>query len=110
MAPGGEADYAPAVTLTTRRDAGPTGAAAGDTVEIALADNGPGIPDAVLEKIFEPFFTTKPAGEGTGLGLSLAYDIVTQVHGGTMAVESAVGTGTTFTIRIPASAPPVAVD
>ncbi|HEX9950392.1 MAG TPA: two-component regulator propeller domain-containing protein [Rubricoccaceae bacterium] len=106
----GEADYAPAVTLHTRREpaAGAAGGA-GDTVEIALADNGPGIPEAVLEKIFEPFFTTKPAGEGTGLGLSLAYDIVTQVHGGTMAVESAVGTGTTFTIRIPASAPPVAV-
>jgi signal transduction histidine kinase len=93
----GEAGYAPAVTVRTRRD--------GDTIEIALDDNGPGIPPALMDKIFEPFFTTKPTGEGTGLGLSLAYDIVTQVHGGTMSVESTVGTGTVFTIRIPVSAP-----
>ena len=79
----------------------------GRPVDRGVADNGPGIPDAVLQRIFEPFFTTKPAGEGTGLGLSLAHDIVAQVHGGTMAVESAVGEGTDFTIRIPAAAPGV---
>ena len=93
----GEAGYDATVTLHTRRD--------GDAVEIALEDNGPGIPPEALEKIFEPFFTTKPSGEGTGLGLSLAHDIVTQVHGGTLTVESAVGVGTTFTVRIPASVP-----
>ncbi len=89
----GEADYEPRVTVRTRRK--------GTDVEIEMDDNGPGIPDAVLAKIFEPFFTTKPTGEGTGLGLSLAHDIVTQVHGGTMDVRSTVGVGTVFTICIP---------
>ena len=90
---GGEAGYVPRVTVRTRRK--------GSEIEIEMDDNGPGIPDAVLAKIFEPFFTTKPAGEGTGLGLSLAHDIVAQVHGGTMDVRSTVGVGTVFTICIP---------
>ena len=91
--PGGEAGYAARVTLRTRRK--------GTDVEVEVDDNGPGIPDAVLDKIFEPFFTTKPTGEGTGLGLSLAHDIVAQVHGGTMEVRSEVGVGTVFTICLP---------
>jgi signal transduction histidine kinase len=70
-------------------------------VEICVADNGTGIPPAVAAKIFQPFFTTKPTGQGTGLGLSLAYDIVTKGHGGTLDVQSVEGEGTTFTIRIP---------
>ncbi|GGF26958.1 ATP-binding protein [Hymenobacter cavernae] len=69
---------------------------------IRVRDNGNGIPAAVREKIFQPFFTTKPTGEGTGLGLSLSYDIVTKGHGGTLSVESQEGQGTEFTICLPA--------
>ena len=75
----------------------------GDRVLASFADNGPGIPPENLAKIFDPFFTTKPAGRGTGLGLSLAYGIV-QEHGGTIAVASRVGEGTTFTLDFPAVA------
>lgn len=67
-----------------------------------MKDNGPGIPKAIREKIFQPFFTTKPTGEGTGLGLSLSYDIVTKGHGGTLTLESVEGEGATFSIRLPA--------
>ena len=70
-------------------------------VEIRVQDNGPGIPKKIKGKIFEPFFTTKPAGSGTGLGLSLAYDIVTQGYGGAMTVESEEGQGATFVITLP---------
>jgi signal transduction histidine kinase len=59
------------------------------------------MPDQVKEKIFQPFFTTKPTGEGTGLGLSLSYDIVTKGHGGTMQVETIETAGTKFSIRLP---------
>ena len=69
-------------------------------VEISVRDNGPGIPKSVLDKIFQPFFTTKPTGQGTGLGLSLSYDIV-KAHGGQLAVETKEGEGTTFTIQLP---------
>ena len=72
-------------------------------VEIRVSDNGPGIPDDIKERIFEPFFTTKPGGSGTGLGLSLCYEIVTQGHGGTLTVESEVGQGTTFVVTLPNS-------
>ncbi|MEO8231059.1 MAG: HAMP domain-containing sensor histidine kinase, partial [Ignavibacteriota bacterium] len=72
-----------------------------DKVEIRIGDNGNGIPDDRLEKIFQPFFTTKPSGEGTGLGLSLSYDIVTKVHGGELNVETKEGEGTTFIIQLP---------
>ncbi|WP_457654748.1 sensor histidine kinase [Rhodocaloribacter sp.] len=88
--------YAPKVTVTTRRES--------DHVAIRVADNGPGIPEAVREKIFEPFFTTKPAGSGTGLGLSLSYDIVTQGHGGMLTVESAPGQGAAFVVTVPVDA------
>ncbi|RFS18625.1 GHKL domain-containing protein [Emticicia sp. C21] len=72
-----------------------------DQVEIKVSDNGTGIPDHVKAKIFQPFFTTKPTGQGTGLGLSLAYDIVTKGHGGTLDVETKEGEGTTFIIKLP---------
>jgi two-component system, NtrC family, sensor kinase len=68
---------------------------------IKISDNGTGMPEAVKAKIFQPFFTTKPTGEGTGLGLSLAYDIITKGHGGTIDVTSAEGEGTEFTIKLP---------
>ncbi len=71
-------------------------------VSIAVSDSGPGIPDDIRDKIFEPFFTTKPTGEGTGLGLSLSYDIVTKAHGGTMQVENREPGGATFIITLPA--------
>ena len=71
-----------------------------DYVQITVSDNGPGIPDEVKDKIFQPFFTTKPSGQGTGLGLSLSYDIV-QAHGGELSVESRLGEGSVFSIRIP---------
>ena len=63
----------------------------GDRVEIAIRDNGTGIPDEVKAKMFNPFFTTKPAGEGTGLGLSLSHDIVVKQHGGTIDVATEPG-------------------
>jgi signal transduction histidine kinase len=71
-------------------------------VEIRISDNGPGIPEKVKAKIFEPFFTTKPTGSGTGLGLSMSYDIVTKGHGGSLEVESESGQGATFVVRLPA--------
>jgi two-component system NtrC family sensor kinase len=80
------------VAISTRRD--------GNSVAISISDTGPGIPEEQLSSIFNPFFTTKPVGEGTGLGLSISYGIVER-HGGTIAVVSEVGTGTTFTVRIP---------
>ena len=87
--------YHAQVTVRTRRDGG--------EVTIEVADNGTGIPDAVKAKIFEPFFTTKPTGQGTGLGLSLAHDIVTAMHSGRMWVESVPGQGTSFFVAIPAA-------
>ena len=90
------AGYQGQVTVRTRRD--------GDEVTIEVADNGTGITDEVKAKIFEPFFTTKPTGEGTGLGLSLAHDIVTAMHGGRMWVESEPGQGTSFFVALPTAA------
>lgn len=71
-----------------------------DKIELKISDNGKGIPEKVLAKIFQPFFTTKPTGEGTGLGLSLSYDIV-KAHGGTLECESVENEGTTFMIKLP---------
>jgi signal transduction histidine kinase len=73
----------------------------GEAVEIRVRDNGTGIPPEIREKLFQPFFTTKPTGAGTGLGLSISWDIVTQQHGGTIAVNSREGEFTEFTIRLP---------
>lgn len=69
--------------------------------ELSFKDNGNGIPEAIRDKIFQPFFTTKPTGQGTGLGLSLAYDIVTKGHGGTLTVSSIPGAETTLEIQLP---------
>ena len=87
--------YAPTVQVATQR--------VGDQVEIRVSDNGLGIPSEIKEKIFEPFFTTKPTGSGTGLGLSLSYDIIAQGHGGTLTVEGNEDAGATFIIRLPAA-------
>ena len=84
------AHFEPTVTVSTKK--------AGDRVEIRVEDNGVGIPQRVLDKIFQPFFTTKPAGQGTGLGLSLSYDIVTKGHGGELRVETKEGEGSVFVI------------
>ena len=89
----GEPGYIPTVTVITRQ--------VQDQVEIRVYDNGMGIPEAMRQKIFQPFFTTKPSGEGTGLGLSLSYDIVTQGHGGTLTVNSQDGKYTEFLISLP---------
>lgn len=85
--------YEPTVTVSTKT--------AGSMIEILVADNGNGIPKNIIDKIFQPFFTTKPTGQGTGLGLSLAYDII-KAHEGELKVESKEGEGTIFTILLPA--------
>jgi signal transduction histidine kinase len=85
----GDSHYAPTVSVSTKKIA--------DKVEIKVSDNGNGIPQKVLDKIFQPFFTTKPTGQGTGLGLSLSYDIV-KAHGGEIKVDTKEGEGTEFTI------------
>lgn len=91
-------NYQPLVTVSTHyREDDKQGAWA----EISVKDNGMGIPDAIKTKIFQPFFTTKPTGEGTGLGLSLSYDIVTKGHNGTFLMESKEGEGTEFIISLP---------
>ena len=73
----------------------------GNKVEIRIRDNGTGIPPEVKEKMFNPFFTTKPAGEGTGLGLSMSHDIIVKQHGGTIDVETEPGAFTEFIITLP---------
>ena len=73
----------------------------GEKVEIRIRDNGMGIPPEIREKIFNPFFTTKPAGEGTGLGLSMSHDIVVKQHGGTIDVVTEPGSFTEFIITLP---------
>ncbi len=90
--------YVPTITISTQSTISPLGI---KWIIIKIADNGIGIPEEVKAKIFQPFFTTKPTGEGTGLGLSLSYDIVTKGHGGTLEVESIEGIGTTFIIKLP---------
>jgi two-component system NtrC family sensor kinase len=75
-----------------------------DAVEITVRDNGIGIPLEIKDRLFQPFFTTKPPGEGTGLGLSMSYDIITQQHGGSISVDSKAGEYSEFTIRLPHSA------
>ena len=89
----GEAGYEPVLRVSTECTA--------TSMCIRVQDNGTGMPEAVRAKIFQPFFTTKPTGEGTGLGLSLSYDIITKGHGGTLTVESTAGEGTTFIVKLP---------
>lgn len=84
--------FKPTVTVTTQRDK--------EQVMVSLKDNGMGIPKEVVAKIFQPFFTTKPTGQGTGLGLSMSYDII-KAHGGSLQVETEEGSGTNFTIKLP---------
>jgi len=84
--------FQPAVSVATKRT--------GNKLSIIISDNGGGIPAEVMDKIFQPFFTTKPTGQGTGLGLSLSYDIVTKAHGGELKVKTEQGLGTTFTIQL----------
>jgi signal transduction histidine kinase/ligand-binding sensor domain-containing protein len=88
----GTENYEPTVSISTKKIA--------DKVEIRVSDNGNGIPNKVLDKIFQPFFTTKPTGQGTGLGLSLSYDIITKGHGGELKVETKEGEGTSFIINL----------
>jgi signal transduction histidine kinase/tetratricopeptide (TPR) repeat protein len=86
-------EYEPTVSVTTRMRNG--------KVELSVKDNGVGIPQKILDKIYQPFFTTKPGGQGTGLGLSLSYDIITKGHGGELKVETKEGEGAEFIITIP---------
>jgi two-component system NtrC family sensor kinase len=92
----GEAGYEPVLAASTKN--------LGDAVEIRIRDNGTGIPPEVKDKMFNPFFTTKPAGEGTGLGLSLSHDIVVKQHAGTIEVDTEPGAFTEFRIVLPRGA------
>jgi signal transduction histidine kinase len=87
-----QSGYEPTVSVSTKKNNG--------KIEISVKDNGNGIPQIVLDKIFQPFFTTKPTGQGTGLGLSLSYDIV-KAHGGELKVETKEGEGSVFVITLP---------
>ena len=85
--------YEPALAAATRD--------LGDRVEITIRDNGRGIPPEVKDKMFNPFFTTKPPGEGTGLGLSLSYDIIVKQHAGSIEVDIRPGEFTEFRVILP---------
>jgi signal transduction histidine kinase len=89
----GEAGFEPTLLAATK--------SLGNSVEIRIRDNGAGIPSEIKEKIFNPFFTTKPAGEGTGLGLSMSHDIIVKQHGGTIRVNTELGAFTEFIITLP---------
>ena len=84
--------YEPTISVSTKKT--------GNKITIGVGDNGNGVPKKVVDKIFQPFFTTKPTGQGTGLGLSLSYDII-KAHSGEIKVETKEGDGTTFTIVLP---------
>ncbi|MBZ9730632.1 hypothetical protein LB467_13130 [Salegentibacter sp. JZCK2] len=86
-------DYEPRIKIRTQK--------MGEHAEILISDNGPGVPEEIREKIFEPFFTTKPTGEGTGLGLSLSYNIITHGHNGVLKLVKNDGEGATFVISLP---------
>jgi signal transduction histidine kinase len=90
------------ITISTSR--------VGEFIEIGIADTGMGIPEAVRHKIFDPFFTTKEVGRGTGQGLSIARSVIVGKHGGTIAVDSEVGKGTTFLIRLPLDPSPARIE
>ena len=85
-------DYQPTVSVSTKK--------LQDAIVIRVKDNGMGISKSLVDKIFQPFFTTKPTGEGTGLGLSLSYDII-KAHGGELKVDSKENEGATFSIQLP---------
>lgn len=86
-------NYEPTVTVGTKK--------INDKIEITVSDNGNGIPQKIVDKIFQPFFTTKPTGQGTGLGLSMSYEIITKGHGGTIIVSTNQGEGSKFIITLP---------
>ena len=86
-------DYSPVITVCTRK--------LKENVTIHIKDNGAGIPQTILGNIYQPFFTIKPTGEGTGLGLSLSYDITTKSHGGELMVETKEGEGAEFVVQLP---------
>ena len=92
--------YKPLVSVSIKKISSPTPGKVG-TIEISVRDNGTGIPQNALNKIFQPFFTTKPPGQGTGLGLSLSYDIITKAHGGELKVNTKEGEYTEFIIELP---------
>ena len=85
--------FEPTVLVSTKK--------IGNKIEIAVKDNGVGIPEKIVSKIYQPFFTTKPTGQGTGLGLSLSYDIITKGHGGEIKVETKEGEGAEFILKLP---------
>ena len=85
-------NYEPTVSIKTKKLDG--------KIEVSVKDNGNGIPENIVDKIFQPFFTTKPIGQGTGLGLSLSYDIV-KAHGGEMKVETKESEGSEFIVQLP---------
>jgi len=89
----GDDTYEPTVTVSTKKN--------NDGVVISVKDNGNGIPEGIKEKIFQPFFTTKPTGQGTGLGLSMSYDIITKGHGGEITIETIENEGSSFNIYLP---------
>jgi len=93
--------YRPTVSVSTKLIS-LYGESKEDVIQVSVKDNGDGIPDEIKDKIFQPFFTTKPTGSGTGLGLSLAYDIG-KAHGGEISVDSKPSIGTTFLLTIPTS-------
>jgi signal transduction histidine kinase len=90
-------NYVPEIIVSTKLIFPPAGGLSG---AVSVSDNGPGIPNAIKDKIFQPFFTTKPTGQGTGLGLSLSYDIV-KAHGGELKVETKEGEGSIFIFQLP---------
>src|SRR5206468_4012322 len=96
----GRSEFEPTLLATTK--------SLGNAVEIRIRDNGTGIPPEVKEKMFNPFFTTKPAGEGTGLGLSLSYDIIVKQHAGSIEVDTQPGEYTEFRIVLPRGAASIA--
>ncbi len=81
------------ITLVTRQD--------DKWVELRISDTGAGIPEAIRQRVFDPFFTTKKVGKGTGQGLAIVHDVIVEKHQGAIALESEVGVGTTFIIRLP---------
>jgi signal transduction histidine kinase len=89
--------YEPTVSIGTKKITSSSGT---ENIEIRVKDNGTGIPQKAVDKVFQPFFTTKPTGQGTGLGLSLSYDII-KAHGGEIKVETREGEGTEFIVLLP---------
>jgi signal transduction histidine kinase len=90
---GEKTDQTGTITIGTRQD--------GEWVEISIKDTGCGVPDEIRHRIFDPFFTTKESGKGSGQGLSIAHNIITKKHGGTIEFQSQIGQGSTFVIRLP---------